>query len=333
MRTVYLKLTNGCNLKCKHCYNEQMSNHSKMNDDVIKDAISYINALAKSEKVQVQLHGGEPFLLKAEKIKNICDRLDSSVEINATTNLAYVLTPQIIDIFKLFAPVHSANPLVQTSWDYKIRFANDVQEKLWISNVKTLLQNNVDVQVTVCLTKLLINEVTPKALFEYFTSLGVKYINFERLTSNGSMLQNDWLMPSNTDVSSWLLDAYIEHKKHDITVSFFVAIENSIKGYFIGCRERKCTQTVVTINPDGSVASCPNTAHRPFASIKELLEESQCTRQKQIIWIKQEQIRNQQCYSCKYFKYCNGDCFQLAWDRTGCPGPKLIYECILNERQ
>lgn len=331
MKTVYLKLTNGCNLKCKHCYNEQMYNHSKMSDDIICKAIAYINGLALKEKIQVQLHGGEPFLLKAEKIKDICNRLNSNIEINATTNLMYKLSPQILDIFKQFTPVYSNNPLVQTSWDYSIRFSSKNQELLWESNVKTLLQNSIDVQVAICITKLLIENITPAQLFNYFSNFGIKYINFERLTLNGNTALNSQLMPSNKSLNAWLLDAYKISKQNNILIQLFESIEKSINGELIGCRARKCTQNVITINPDGSIASCPNTAHMPFDSITCDLEEKRNAQQKHVLWIKKEEIRNQKCYTCKYYKYCNGDCFQLSWDETGCPGLKSIYEYIINE--
>ena len=63
--TIYLKLTNRCNLKCDHCFNEMMNNHNDMNDIVIKKSIQWINDFTQNhcnDDVGCQLFGGEACL-------------------------------------------------------------------------------------------------------------------------------------------------------------------------------------------------------------------------------------------------------------------------------
>lgn len=90
-----------------------------------------------------------------------------------------------------------------------------------------------------------------------------------------------------------------------------------------------CQKLVTTINPDGSLAGCPNTANScVFGSVfggidKDKFSSSCC----------KEDTKNQMCLMCKYFRYCNGECFQLQWDETGCPGLRSVMGRILAEME
>lgn len=44
--TIYLKVTNACNLKCKHCYNSCMNDIGSMNDEVLAKAKVFIEEFA-----------------------------------------------------------------------------------------------------------------------------------------------------------------------------------------------------------------------------------------------------------------------------------------------
>lgn len=326
MKTVYLKLTNGCNLHCKHCYNEQMKNHSKMSKETLKKSIEFLLHLKKQykeEEILVQLHGGEPLLYKLSSVLSLVDTLlANGFTVGCTTNLAYELKKEHLSIFNKLSKVED-KPFLQTSWDYKIRFKNKEQEDLWLGNVAFLLTAGIDVQPTICLTSLLLKEVSPYSLFKKFTLLGCTKLNFERITANGSAIDNN-LKPNNVEVDAWLLEAYKVNKQYfNFTIPLFDLVEQSTQGKLFGCRARQCTKNVITINPDGSISSCPNIAHQSYTSIKE--KEYQPS----IHWIYEEQVKRCQCYQCEYYSYCNGDCFQLNWDDT-CPGLKSLYAYLLN---
>ncbi len=322
---VYLKLTDKCNLACKHCYVGKTAQIA-MSQNTLSKAIDF---LATQKNIQVQLHGGEPFLYDENDLFRCVSKIKSlGHEVSATTNLMYRLTQKRLETMQLF---HLQDKqFIQTSWDYKIRFKNEKQESLWRNNVLTLITQGFTVQITVCLTNLLIENLRAKDLFEYFDttfSLNNICLNFERITLTGNAKLNQ-LRPSNAQLNKWLLDAYIISMPFRESISLFSNIDNSMHGVFVGCRARQCTKNVITINPDGSVASCPNTANMPYATIDDLLKQN--VQEKRTIWIKQEQTKRNECYMCEYYKFCNGDCFQLSWDETGCPGPKAIYEYAQN---
>ena len=62
MKTIYLKLTNRCNLHCKHCYNAYASSSSDMCDKVLDASLAYVKKIASENEVLLVFHGGEPLL-------------------------------------------------------------------------------------------------------------------------------------------------------------------------------------------------------------------------------------------------------------------------------
>lgn len=323
---IYLKLTNACNLLCQHCYNAQMQNHDRMKYSIFQLAIQY---LKQKSPTLIQLHGGEPMLYPLEQIIDLMDKLPQH-QFGITTNLAYSLTPKHFEIFNRMSKLYNDKPFVQTSWDYKIRFKDQLQESLWRNNCLVLMNNSIDVQVTVCLTSLLINELTPQQLHDCL--LDFYYINFERVTNNGRALENH-LKPKNKKLDEWLCQAYAIFK--DKKVQLFESVEKSLNGEKIGCRARQCTQTIETINPDGSIGTCPNIAHHPHTGltwVRRLQDIDHHDNGKKQFFIKKETAPKIQCWQCPYWSYCNGDCFQLEWDETECPGLPLLYQKLLNYR-
>lgn len=322
-KVIYIKLTNACNLKCKHCYNEIMQNHSFMSDKVLNQTIQYIKTF-KNTEIDLHIHGGEPFLFDLDKIEYLISELkEYTFKWTVTTNLIYEITDKHLNIFKKMLP-YDNNPLILTSWDYKIRF-KDNQQSLWENNVKYLIEKGIQVQPIVCLTNLLIENLKPEDIFSYFKRFNIKRFNFERITNTGNALINN-LRPTNEDLQNWLLSAYkIYEKQNDIEIPLFTGLEYSLKGIFLGCRNRQCTNNVITINPNGTIASCPNTADYTFNDI--FTNNLQVSKKDYIT--NKENSKDLRCLICEFYKYCNGDCFQLEFDNTNCPGLKKLYEYLL----
>lgn len=316
---IYLKLTNGCQLKCEHCYNEIMMNHNHMKEDVLEDVLVWLKEFCNkhpNDDINVTLHGGEPTLYDLDKILYIIDSVnETNIMWEITTNLVYELTDKHIQIFK---KMHKS--FIKTSWDYKIRF-NKEQEELWFNNVRKLKSIGIEVQPIVCLTKQLIKDLNPNYIFDMFSNLGLKYFNFERITSTGRADIND-VRPNNSDLDKWLLDAFKIYENTKFYIPLFSGVKEGIKGNLIGCRRRQCMRTVTTINPNGTISSCPNMANISYGTLKTIDEN------KRKMLYNFEDNKNIGCLCCKYFKQCNGDCCQLQWDNTGCPGMLSIYKYL-----
>lgn len=328
MKVIYLKLTDKCQLKCKHCYiSSDFDSCLNMTDDTIEQTIKFLDDYAKlcDCETLIIFHGGEPTIAGLDKINYIIDKLKHNTNIffNITTNLVYNITQQHIELFSKF---YSNNKkAISTSWDYMIRFS-DKQQELWENNVRYLLDHDIDVNPIICVTKQLINKYSnTDELFEYFTRLGVKTINFERITLNGRALIYD-VKPNNHDIDEWMLKAYISSKKYGICVTLFSILENAVQNnIYIGCRKRECTSCVRTINTNGTISGCPNTYDVIFGDILGNINNEVVLKEQN-----KEFFKSNECYLCKYYKICNGECYQLVNDSTGCPGLKLLIQHILD---
>ena len=342
LKTVYIKLTNRCNLTCDHCYNSVCKDQGQMSEKTITKIVDYIYDLTEQGyMVEVALHGGEPMLFRdMELLWDLVLTLEEmGVYVTMTTNLVYRVNNEHIALFAHFKQM-DGTCLVLTSWDYKIRFKKKEQLLQWERSVKKILSHEIRVQPIVSLTKLLLEEKTPEEIFEYMYNLGVPNMNFERLTCNGRAKDNnDVLMPTNKQVDEWLAHAYKVYRENEnwkkMEIPIFESLEWAVaEGKFIGCRERKCTQNVRTFNPDGSCATCPNIPLDILGNINSQVAKKQLydieggieSNKKYIQLREQEELRKDECYLCDLFSVCNGDCFQLGWDDTGCPGLKETFK-------
>ena len=330
--TIYIKLTTYCNLNCLHCYAAAHERYSMSNTQYLEslDAVIDFAQQHSADQIDVQFHGGEPF----------CSALDidiamrrfaaySNIKSCITTNLCYQLSDVHIAIFRKMQP-YSSQPCIMTSWDHEIRFETASQEQLWEENVRTLISNKIDVRPIVCLTTKLVNTWKPACLMAKFQSLGISTLNFERLTENGRLTSNLQLKPTNRVVDHYLYESYHAAKQLNMHIPLFESAEESMNGFLFGCRARKCMKHVITINPNQTLAACPNSYAMLIGKIEN--RKFQFDVRQQLLACKCEQKRHQRCYQCKYFKYCNGDCCQLSFDETGCPGMTELYSELYKKK-
>lgn len=329
---IYLKTTETCNLNCKHCFTNG-SNGSKIYWNHVKVS-DWLKRLSKSTfdvpHVHLEFHGGEPFLADIESLQYVydnCKDLWKSQSWGVTTNLTFKLTQGIIDFIQ--GPLGNR---VGTSWDPDIRFANPKQYDLWRKNVTTLISLGVDIKLFVSVTKGTI-AIEPIELLEWVKDLGVKELALERLTMNGSAKQNLNIFPTNIEQDQWFLKMHHQSQQYGARDWFNNEFLESVydkfeKGYISGgtfCRD--CEEKLFTLNADGTIAGCPNSAPEAyFGNINQDIEELLNSPQR-LENIACERARDSRCYDCEVFQYCNSDCHQLEWQNDICGAPKsLMFE-------
>ena len=332
MIKIYVKTTEACNLQCDHCYVGDRRNNDTQFDEI--KTVEWINKYIEvyrhpPEDVAIIFHGGEPFLVHLDKIHYIIDHVMPGVKFNTTTNLMYHLTDDHLNLMKNVFVDDRGIPWMHTSWDYKIRFKTDEQLKLWENNVKTLLKYGIDPMVNIVLTKPLISETTVMDLIEYFSNIGVSRINFERLTKITT--PDETLIPDYDKQDEWLCEFYDKLENH-FSVFFFDEIARTYHGIFLDYRKRDCMKNVITINPDGTIAGCLNSAvlGAAFTNISEEPNTAYASKKYKCLRTA-EAIGKMKCYECDIFKYCNGDCYQLSWVNGRCATPKKLYKKILHD--
>lgn len=332
---VYLKTTETCNLNCAHCFTNGINGRkiywdADKTSDWLKRLSQYYPDISH---IHCEFHGGEPFLAPLDSMiscYNNCKDLWPSMSWGATTNLTFKLTDELIDFIK--GPLGNR---IATSWDPTIRFANNKQRELWESNVRLLIDQGVDVKLFVSVTKSLL-EIEPIDLLRFVRDLGIIEMDLERLTSNGSAKKHPEIFPENIEQDAWFLKMYnqmIEHDARNWVSNVF--LENILAKFETGFTKsgtfcRDCEEKLFTINADGTIAGCPNSAPIDHfgnmdQSIDELINST-----KRINNIACERQMNEKCYDCVVFEYCGGDCHQLEWQGDVCGAPKSLMKQLKN---
>lgn len=338
---IYLKTTETCNLNCAHCFTTG-KNGRKIFFNPVKTA-DFIKTLVHTNQVhstRIIFHGGEPTLAPLEDMYTFFEQTRHEipqVNFGIQTNLVYRLTPQKL---KFFSEVIGEGG-IGTSWDPKIRFGSThknlalEEEKMWEANVRTLVSEGHALTLMVSLSKYIIEEYEPIEVIKYAISLGIKYILFERITTNGNAVSNNDILPRNTDIDQWLFKMYqqtMEHQLHKhIGNMFLEEIAHSyVNGLHVANRCRGCEQKIITINADGGLSGCPNSAaETQWGNITDGTQTF-LGHKLRIGAICKEKTRNINCSTCEVSDLCHGDCYKLKWDGDICSAPKTLMRFLKN---
>lgn len=337
---IYLKTTETCNLNCKHCFTSG-SNGKKVFFDPIKTS-NFLKNLVEFKKlnsIRIVYHGGEPFLAPIQDLMmsyNLTKGLNCDVTYGIQTNLVFSLTKEKLNFLDLIKPFG-----IGTSWDKDIRFGSinsfDVNLKnkqlnLWENNVKKLSSLGHDITLMVSINEAIL-KMEPFEIINYAHSLGIKYILFERITGNGNANLNPDIFPKNLQIDSWLLKMYtqtIELKLYEKIKNMFLneIAFSFLKKSHIGNRCRNCEQSLITINADGTLSGCPNSANEKiWGNLSQSIDEIFSSKVR-IGAICKELTRNKICLSCPVNDICNGDCYKLPWENDICAAPKSLMQFI-----
>ena len=327
---MYLKTTETCQLNCAHCFTSGRSGQKiYWNTDKLVDWIHRFRKEkpAPHDSIHMEFHGGEPFLVpvgQMRKVYDACDGLWDQMSWGATTNLVFKLK----DEHKKFIKGPLGNRL-GTSWDRKIRFENSAQYNLWHKNVKTLLAEGVTIRLFISLTKDTLAK-DPITLLRWCRRLGVQEVSLERLTNNGSARKASEIFPSNAELDAYFLKMHMQSEEHgardwfenDFLENVYAKFEKTMTTCGTFCRD--CEQKLFTINGNGTIAGCPNSApEQAFGSLDDSINVL-LKSPKRIRTILEEKMRNPLCLECPVSRFCGGDCHQLGWDGDICGAPKSL---------
>lgn len=346
---VYLKTTETCNLNCSHCFTS--GHQGKKIFFEPKPVIDFFRRLKEEcswiRSVRFIFHGGEPMLAPVESLYEVHEGLKGlfpSTSFGIQTNLVYPLTQEKRDFLK-FALLEDG---LGTSWDHDIRFGSvsctkaDLQRALWEKNVRTLIQEDGHfMTLMVSLTRRLVLEKEPEEVIDYAQSLGFSHILFERITSDGNAKINQDILPGNREQGLWLqrmLNTTLEKKSYQEIGNMLLSeiAEGFLRRRHTANRCRNCESSLLTINADGTIAGCPNTGPiQAWGHIQNSISENLQSAQRIRAIACERFDRNQACYSCEAFQYCNSDCSKLPWDEDGtrCPAPKEIWTQMMRENR
>jgi len=334
---VYLKTTETCNLNCSHCFTSGI-NGRKIYFDPDK-TIKWLKGLNENftnlETLHVEFHGGEPFLAPIANMQRVYDEVNpihNNITWGATTNLVFKIDDEKLNFMRTVL-----SKRIGTSWDPKIRFANEKQRALWESNVRMLIKDGFTIKLFVSMSRD-VTQMDPKEIIDYAISLGIQEIDFERITMNGNAKKNLALWPSNKELDAWFVRYHEQIEKHNLRDKIYHTFMENIYAKFelnfpdAGTWCRNCEQKLVTLNADGTIAGCPNSAPEDHYGhidmpVFELLFSP---KRKHIIAC--EAARDPRCFECPVFDVCGSDCHQLEWEDDICASPKTLMQQLKAEK-
>jgi radical SAM protein with 4Fe4S-binding SPASM domain len=136
-------------------------------------------------------------------------------------------------------------------------------------------------------------------------------------------------MPTNLELDAWMLELWnasieLETHKYFGNLLFDSMLTSFVNTTHSGCRCRSCEQKIFTLNADGTIGGCPNSAvNNTFGNINDDIYDL-LSSEGRLENIACESNRNPNCYGCDVFDICNGDCHQLAWQGDVCAAPKSL---------
>jgi radical SAM protein with 4Fe4S-binding SPASM domain len=327
MKIFYIKTTETCNLNCSHCFTSG-KNGRKIYFNPVTTA-AFVNNFT-DEEVHIDYHGGEPFLAPLEDMRTfykLVSAKNKKASFGVTTNLTFKLTEDKISFIQ-----NELSSRIATSWDEGIRWANTKQYDLWKNNVRKLISLGVTVKVFVSMNVQLMKR-EPLDVLNIFRELGIREVAFERLTHDGSAERNPHIFPTNGQIDDWIWEM---HKVNDrewfdnnLLESVYTKFEDGDIRSSTFCR--KCEKIIFTVNADGTIAGCPNSAPSShYAHVSDDIS-SILNHDKRSCMIAAEAHIDPRCISCKVFGECGGDCYKLEWDETHCPAPKKLMYALIGE--
>lgn len=256
-----------------------------------------------------------------EMVKEKYPETDFSIQ----TNLVYKITDERMLFFNdLFL-----DKGIGTSWDHNMRFAETRQIFQWENNVRELINQGHNISVMVSLNKDIIQDHEPLTIIQYFIDLGIQHVLFERITSNGNAVLNPYIQPQNKDLDAWLLKMYEQTMEHELYKNIHNMFLDEVATSFVdrlhkANRCRNCEQSLITINADGTIAGCPNSAPEEYWGNIDMSIEENLSSKKRIHTMGCELKRNDNCLTCPVNSICNGDCHRLPWQGNICAAPKSL---------
>lgn len=234
--TVYLKLTNACNLRCPFCYNIK-ANKVKLNLEKV------IHVLEEISPDKIIFHGGEPLLAVNDSLAII--NYFKHINFSITSNLTAEITDDVIQLLKQceIATSYSCDRFInKNSFD---KFINNIQF------IKEELRKDITLLITLSENQL---KQSINNLLNTIELIQPKHVMFERLYFTYDV-DKEYKKEFYKLTDNYLFNVFSVFKdsRNMLMLNMLESIKNNTSVY-----PTKCSKNIFTIEPNGSYYSCPN---------------------------------------------------------------------------
>lgn len=341
---VYLRVFEGCNLHCEHCFIPK--NPKRMTHQDIKDAAHKISSFVEpGGRVLIQWHGGEPTLFGSQWLEQSMDILENEApQINWDYGIQTNLMTYDDGWCSLYKRRFGGN--VGVSWDPKIRLlpggnpkTNEKYEKRFWEKMSRLISDGLSPYLVTTATKAFFEAFSnPIDLFEFMVGKGVSRLHIERLTETGYARQN-WgrIGVDNAGYSkgmSRIMRAYelwrsLDSNGTKLSISPFDGLYASVEkmdsgstGY--GCWSGNCDTRFHTIDANGYKVGCTALT----SEVDNIRADSESLYFDKPYAEARAERRVVNCHKCKFRTICSSGCLALQMDDGSgeCSGGRGLFE-------
>lgn len=301
IKYLVLWIASDCNLKCKYCYALPNFSHKKMSFETAKRAIESCN----TKKFTLILAGGEPIMNFSliEKVYQYLKDEEYDCKIGLQTN-GTLITKEIAE------KLSKMNINIGISFDasFKINDFYRGETKKLIDAIEYFKENKKQINLNCVITDKSIKEL------EHFIEIAYYFENIDGIGLDlirvGERAQKEGIqVASNSDIYNYLKKAYIRSKEIRKLVGREVKIREIEE-----IRYRKnnncnvssyCYSSLgqaMVISEKGDIYPCSSLVGNKEYYMGNIFDE------KEIEIKKLSSGKKENCYKCKYNKFCKGYC-------------------------
>lgn len=344
---VYVRIFEGCNLYCKHCFIP--ANSKKISLNTLKTlAASLSKKIAPGSKILLQWHGGEPTALGPEFLVKSLEAVEEGNK-DYGFHFIHSIQTNLMNYDEKWRDVYKKyfGSSIGVSWDPKIRLihkgddsSNKKYEEIFNRNINKLVEDGIDPYLVVTGTKIFFETFKyPSSFFDKLEKWGIYNAHIERVTETG-YARNNWdeIGLNNKEYSDYMgrfAKAYYQYSKllkRTVNLSPFDGLKNSIErlkngedgGY--GCLSGDCDSKFHTFDANGYKQGCTALTSEYDNKKAEV----------QVISFvgsiaKQRKDRRQSCDDCKFKTICSSGCLATnKFDESGeCSGSYDLFNVML----
>ena len=333
MKTIIFRPTNNCNLNCTYCYDK--NNHFKSEKNIIDEStqkfieekeniLHSINILFENEKnPRIIFHGGEPLLVRAEELSDLCDNLSNRIRFSIQTN-GTLITEKSIEMFKkhhfsVGVSLDGCNKIQ----NYQRVFPSGVNsfDKV-LENLFRLKKENVKFGLIMSVAKQHIK--SESELYNFIAknefSCNIRPVFGDEKNKN-VMSQEEYATFFNELFDIWINDENETVSNHQV-LELYQALRSSIDPHFsnnLCSNSSDCFHNFISLDVDGNLYACNRLYGKSEFYYGNLKENSLSEIQEKIdnlVRLRQQAIEVQ-CKECDDLNFCNGGCPAESYDIYG----------------
>lgn len=218
-----INVTRDCNLRCSHCYISSevkaLSNRLTVSNflKIVRDIGTYM-AQADTTHAEIHVVGGEPTMLGAKFYHTVMEQAHDILKAYGDAfSWEFILVSNLLsrELMEIAPWFHK----ISTAYEPETRFPKPFHERWWLENVHALQEKGLDVGITTCMTRPVIQYGAERLCNRLYNELGVKQIHFGFYIESGDGRTNrETVTPSFLETSQFLIDSaewYFERRDSD----------------------------------------------------------------------------------------------------------------------